>query len=74
MAGFACGGTDLLTNGTAEACSLTHSTETDDAIGYRHSSGALEFGLIYTADGTTADDDYLLGAKWGQRYFCKNNG
>ncbi len=64
MAGFACGGTDLLTNGTAEACSIGHSTETDDAIGYRFSGGAFEFGVIVTADGTTADDDILYGAKF----------
>jgi len=64
MAGFACGGTDLLTNGTAEACSLGHSTETDNAVQYRYSGGAFEFGVILTADGTTADDDTLFGAKY----------
>ncbi len=64
MAGFACGGTDLLTNGTAEACSLAHSTETDNAIQYRGSVGALDFGVIFTADGTADDDDILYGAKF----------
>jgi len=64
MAGFACGGTDILTNGTAEACSLSHSTETDNAIQYRGSAGALDFGIIFTADGSTDDDDILYGAKY----------
>ena len=64
LAGYACGGTDLLTFGTAEACSLGHNTEFDKAIDYRFSSGAFEFGIIVTADGTAADDDTMIGAKF----------
>ncbi len=35
LAGYACSGTDILTIGSAEACSLGHNTEFDDAIMYK---------------------------------------
>ena len=55
LAGYVCGGTDILTIGTAEACSLGHNTEFDDAIMYTGGSGAFQFGAVVTFDGT--DDD-----------------
>ena len=64
LAGYTCGGTDLLTHGTAEACSLGHNTEFDNAIMYTGGAGALEFGLVYTADGSAADDDTMIGVKY----------
>jgi predicted porin len=64
LAGYACGGTDLLTHGSAEACSLGHNTEFDNAVQYRYAGGAFEFGVIVTADGTDADQDTSFGAKF----------
>jgi len=64
LAGYVCGGTDLLTIGTAEACSLGHNTEFDNAIMYTGGAGAFEFGAVFTADGSAADDDTSIGAKF----------
>jgi predicted porin len=65
LAGYACSGTDILTIGSAEACSLGHNTEFDDAIMYTGGTGMFEFGFVYTADGTAADQDIAYGAKFG---------
>ena len=56
MAGWACGGTDLLTIGSNETCSLGSNSEPDNAIQYRINTGAFDFGAAYTAD---ADDSGL---------------
>jgi len=64
LAGYACGGTDLLTHGSAEACSLGHNTEYDNAVQYRYSGGAFDFGYIYVADGTSADQPSQYGVKF----------
>ena len=64
LAGYTCGGTDLLTHGTAEACSLGHNTEFNNAIGYMGGAGAFEFGVILTFDGTADDQDSMIGAKF----------
>lgn len=60
MAGWACGGTDILTYGTAEACSLGHNTSPADAIQYRGGAGAIQFGLAITQNGT-GESDSLVG-------------
>jgi hypothetical protein len=65
LAGYACGGTDILTIGSAEACSLGHNTEFDNAIMYTGGTGGFEFGLIYAPNGTTVDDDISYGLKFG---------
>ncbi len=61
LSGYACGGTDLLTHGSAEACDSVFNTEPDDAIQYRGSAGAFEFGVIYVADGTGENPTHVGG-------------
>jgi len=64
MAGWACGGTDLLTHGTAEACELGHNTSPANAVQYRLSAGMFDFGFSYSMDGTTADANTLVGLQF----------
>jgi len=65
MAGYACGGTDLLTYGTADACELGLNTSPKNAIHYRGGSGMLEFGVIYITDGElNGDTSSSVGAKF----------
>ena len=67
MAGWACGGTDLLTIGSNETCSLGSNSEPDNAIQYRISTGAFDFGAAYTADADDADltsNNTLVGARF----------
>ena len=63
MAGWACGGTDIVTYGTDEACSLVHNTSPANAVQYRGGSGAVEFGVAYVANGT-GENPTLLGVKF----------
>jgi len=63
MAGFACAGTDLLTHGTAEACELGHNTSPANAVQYRLSSGALDFGVAYVMDGSGTNNS-LIGLQF----------
>jgi len=64
MAGFACAGTDLLTHGSAEACDLGLNTSPANAVQYRISSGAVDFGAAYTMDGTDDGNNTLLGIQF----------
>ena len=63
LAGFACGGTDLLTHGTAEACELGHNTSPANAVQYRLSTGMVDFGCAYTLDGSGVNNS-LIGVKF----------
>ncbi len=63
MAGYACGATDILYYGTADACSLGHNTSPANAIQYRGGSGPFSFGVAMTQDGT-GDSNTLIGAQF----------
>ncbi|MCP4488277.1 MAG: porin [Gammaproteobacteria bacterium] len=63
MAGYACGATDILYYGTADACSLGHNTSPANAIQYRGGSGPFSFGVAMTQD-STGDSDTLIGAEF----------
>ncbi len=59
FAGFACSGTDILTNGTDEACSLVHDTRIANAVQYRYNAGAINLGAAYVMDGTGENPTHL---------------
>ncbi len=63
FAGWACSGTDLFTFGTDEACSLVHDTRIADAVQYRYSSGAINFGFAYVMDGSGENPTHV-GIQW----------
>ena len=68
LSGYACGGTDLLTHGSAEACDSVFNTEPDDAIQYRYSGGAFDFGVIYVADGSGENPTHVGGKFSGESW------
>ncbi len=63
MAGWACGATDILYYGTAEACSLGQNTSPSNAIQYRGGAGAISFGFAMTFNGS-GDSGSLIGLEF----------
>ncbi len=63
MAGWACGGTDILTHGTDEACELGHNTSPANAIQYRGGAGDIAFGAAMTQDGQ-GNSNTLIGVQF----------
>jgi predicted porin len=69
MAGWACGATDILYWGTAEACSLGNNTSPSNAIQYRGGAGAISFGAAMTFNGS-GDSGTLLGFQYAADNFA----
>ncbi len=63
MAGWACGGTDILTYGTDEACEMGHNTSPANAIQYRGGAGDIAFGVAMTNDGN-GESNLLVGIQF----------
>lgn len=63
MAAWACGGTDVLFYGEAEACSLGHNTSPANALQYRGAAGDWRYGLAVDANGS-GESSALLGVRY----------